>query len=212
MSLDGTTDLLVARVAELLTTHVSAYLDDEITTPDRAVERVYRYAVPMALMPTLDLPALLVWREASREEPQGRHDYTRTTLRIDCILRTTPADRLEVRWPVLHRVFKAVQRAIREDLIPAVIDPPAAARRPLVNEAGVKWLQENATTVRYDFVTDAGHKNAYPFFLSRFEFVHLDTVPGVSAEVLDDLSLYGSVDLPDYPQAAEFISPEEESP
>lgn len=211
MSLDGTEDLLVSRVAELLRTHVTAYLAAEVTSPDVAAQRVYEYPVPMTLMPTLDLPALLVWREASREEPQGRHDYTRTTLRIDCILRTTPADRLEVRWPLLHRVFKAVQRAIREDTIPAVVGPPAVAlRHPLVGEAGVQWLQENATTVRYDFVTDTGHKNAYPFFLSRFELVHLDTVPGVTTEALDDLSLYGSVDLPDYPQAAEFIVPEED--
>lgn len=215
MSYADATDPLVNALRTLLAERVPALLvplignDDDPKVYDAdnpsPVASTYGMPMPMALAPTLRLPALFAFRGASAWRTIGTRDHLMTEVVLSYVMPTTPAHTLESWWPLLRCVFKATIDAIVEDTL-------ADNSHPL-DAAGVIEFEEERTTVSYRFVSDAGHANAYPSFEARLFFTHTDTLPVATPVVLEDLvALDGTViKHPEEVVLVEFSSDAEEA-
>lgn len=185
MSYANATDPLVTALRTLLAERVPALLIPLIGDDENPVVSTYGMPMPMALAPTLRLPALFAYRAGSVWRTIGKHDYLMTEIVLQYVMPTTPAHTLESWWPMLRCVFKASIDAISEDTM-------ADDSHPL-DAAGVIEFEEERTTVSYRFVSDAGHANAYPSFEARIFLTHDDTLPNDASPLVDLVALDGEV-------------------
>lgn len=204
MSFANATDPLVSALRTLLAERVPVLLVPMIGDDQTPVESTYGMPMPMALAPTLRLPALFAYRGSSVWRTVGRNDYLLTEIVLQYVMPTTPAHTLESWWPMLRCVFKAAIDAIVEDTL-------ADDSHPL-EAAGVIEFEEERTVVSYRFVSDAGHANAYPSFEARIFLTHEETLPVETPVVLEDLvALDGTiVKHPEEVTLVEFESDAEE--
>lgn len=116
--LDEQTDPQIAAIADLLFGAIRAKFGDEAAT------HVYRWPIRPELVPTLQVPALVVYREADRTEPASDtvEDVRTITLHFDYYAPIAPLDRVEARWPLLHRVWTFALACLRIGWFPGVLD------------------------------------------------------------------------------------------
>jgi hypothetical protein len=192
MSLDVTTDPLVAAVGTLARVHVNAEL--QATLGEDAIRKVYSHPHPLSIASVFDLPALNVVRadETSRRAPLydlgGRNAtrYARVPLAITYITPPTSLEALDRRWPLLQNVWSRLFAALSEGY------SVHAGGSEIYTAAGVIEFLPEGTTKREIYAdASAGGAGIFPAFEARIELLTRDIVtPAELGPLLSILASY----------------------
>ncbi len=107
--LDQQTDPQIEAIGGLLFAVLRAKLGVE------AVARVYHWPVRIELVPTLQVPALAVYRLTDQlvAAADAVEDVDAANIRIDYYAPVTPLDRIDLRWPLLRRAWRICRGALQ---------------------------------------------------------------------------------------------------
>ncbi len=161
MGYEALSDPLVDALRAIAKQEVTAALDTEVGEGSPAVRETRGFPFSLDLIERAGLPAMFVHRERAAAQPTGRHgDDELVTVAFEYVGQPTPMAKLDARWPLLHRVWSELKRAVQDGLVDDV---------PVLCPAGVQRLEPKSPTVEYAFASDGS--NAYPFFVGRMQFL-----------------------------------------
>ncbi len=156
MSLDVITDPQVAALIGLSKGAVNAELQAELT--ENAIEGTFNHPRPLAILGDSSLPALAVYRRSERKvrRTNGRIER-RVVFVFDFICRPVGIDEIELRWPLLQRVWEELWSAIDASKHDAV-----AGGAEVLELAGFTEIESDTAEVSYDYAPQ--ERTAFPFF------------------------------------------------
>lgn len=177
MSLDTATDDLVDGLRAIARTEVTAALAS-LTGDVPAIRETRGLPIPLEMLETAALPVLGVFveREAS-VATTSRHVDRLLTVGFEFFAPATPLAKLDLRWPILRKVWDALLETIGDGLL---------AGQAVLEGIGVLNVDVETATVDYDFATDGA--SAYPHFLGRISIRQRPL--RVSAELMDLRELF----------------------
>lgn len=190
MSLDSTTDPLIATIAALVRAHVNGATAAELG--ENAIVALYKHPDILPIAPQAELPCLSVHRGQERGlSVSSTHLDQRVQIVLDYVSPACAFDRLGDRWPLLNLVWREALRAIR---LGYSSHYSSGAR--VLDDVGVMFFFPTSIQ-KVDRFAD-GEGRAFPAFRAMFD---LQVREDVTLPAQDFSSLFASIDL--VPAAAE---------
>lgn len=184
MSLDVTTDGVIAAMAGVAKSAANAALSSSLAESAVVTATTWPVSQPSEVGAN-NLPVLAVSRLEDRDEDEAlSDDAERVTVRIAYIADATPSDAREDRWPLLHAVWSAVKRALREGVYPQFGDGESG-----MSKAGIVAYVPGSARVQYAVLQ--GTDTFHPSFVASMAF-QTSGEPLFAGDGLDDLNLIHS--------------------
>jgi hypothetical protein len=190
--LDAFSDVVIDAIRASTQQLVNASLLSKTNGAPNAIVKTYGYPTSLSLLSQMELPALCVFRLREEIEPHSaayKHDL-RSTVRFDYFAPKTPLAKLDLRWPALQAVFRAVVAAT----CVGTFTDRGGALVHIVEDAGVLEVFEESWRVTYDFAEDGGH--AYPAFVATCEISSREVDTEERGDVRDLLAPYLDLSAP----------------
>lgn len=184
MTLDASTDVVLAAVATLLRDHVNGQLADELG--EDAIRAVYQHPAPLRIVGALELPALSISRGTQRYSLGVDGIRTTIPLVISYVTPPTPLAKLGLRWPVLERVWR--------EMLDALLAGESEHSTVDLSDVGAVDLDLRAATKTEQYA-DQGEGTVFPSFVANVGLL-VDDVVDLSAfdPLVDIFATYSLVD------------------
>lgn len=163
MSLDDLHDYQVEAITALAKGTVNAKL--QALVGEDAIKMTFGSPLPVQLLAqTTAFPCLCVYRHQDRDKELSQLDYEdTTTFRFDYFAPATPVAKIDVRRPLLRKVWETMLGVLRVGR-----DPSVANEAELLKAGGLFRYVLGTARVEYTFAPGTGQ--VYPAFRGQMDF------------------------------------------
>ena len=156
MSYDSTTDPVVAALRAIALAEVVPALAPTLGSTFPAISQTFGFPIALAMLPTLQLPALAIYVERETAFRTGRHNDRKLSVVFEYVGPITPLAKLDTTWPLLRAVWNQVLLKMEQGTVSGV---------DVLRLLGVTWVADENADVQYDHAPNGDQ--TFPHFMGR---------------------------------------------